>query len=116
MNVAYTEYMVHDDFRFCIASEFFEAQASKLQRRKDAMIAEWQAACEDVRARKESAHAARAKSESDYANARTQQEAERAEKALKEAIIHLKVSESCGNSSGAILVSFVMRNNDVLFL
>ena len=56
------------------------------------MIAEWQAACENVRMRKENAHLARTKAESDYANARTQQEAERAEKALKDAIAHLKVS------------------------
>ena len=56
------------------------------------MIAEWQAECEGVRSRKEGAHAARSKAESDYANARTQQEAERAERALKDAIASLKVS------------------------
>lgn len=72
-------------------AEWFEAQASKLQDRKDAMMAEWQAECEAVRRRKESAQAARAKAEGEYANARTQQEAERGEKALKEAIAVLKV-------------------------
>uniref|UniRef100_A0A7S3QRV1 DUF4200 domain-containing protein n=2 Tax=Dunaliella tertiolecta TaxID=3047 RepID=A0A7S3QRV1_DUNTE len=70
--------------------EWFEAQASKLQRRKDAMMAEWQAKCEDVRKQKELALAAKVKAENDYANARTQQEAERAERAIKEAIAHLK--------------------------
>ena len=44
-----------------------------------------------MRRRKEVAQAARVKAESDYANARTQQEAERAEKAIKEAITNLKV-------------------------
>ncbi|GAX84003.1 hypothetical protein CEUSTIGMA_g11428.t1 [Chlamydomonas eustigma] len=71
-------------------AEFFEAQASKLQRRKDAMLAEWQAECERVQQRKEGAHAARVKAEAEYANARTQQEAERAERALKDAIANLK--------------------------
>jgi len=70
--------------------EWFEQQAQKLQRRKDAMMAEWQATCEEVRKRKEVAMAAKAKAENDYANARTQQEAERAEKAHKDAITYLK--------------------------
>lgn len=70
--------------------EWFEQQASKLQRRKDAMVAEWQAICEEVRQRKEAAMSAKTKAESDYANARTQQEAERAERAIKESILNLK--------------------------
>ncbi len=78
---------------FSSATEFFEAQASKLQRRKDAMLAEWQAECERVQQRKDGAHAARIKAEAEYANARTQQEAERAEKALKDAIASLKVRD-----------------------
>lgn len=48
-------------------------QATKLQRRKDAMLAEWHAQCEEVGRRKEAAMAAKAKSEIEYANARTQQ-------------------------------------------
>lgn len=71
-------------------SEWFEAQANKLQQRKDAMLAEWQAQCEEVRKRKEAAQAMRAKAELDYANARTQQEFERSERALKDAIAALK--------------------------
>lgn len=70
--------------------EFFEAQASKLQQRKDKMLAEWQAECEAVRKRKEAAITAKAKADHDYANARTQQEAERAERAIKDALAHLK--------------------------
>ncbi|KAF5843865.1 flagellar associated protein [Dunaliella salina] len=48
------------------------------------------AKCEDVRKQKELALAAKVKAENDYANARTQQEAERAEKGIKDAIAHLK--------------------------
>lgn len=54
------------------------------------MTAEWQGICDALKARKESAVAAKAKAENDYANARTQQEAERAEKAIKDAILNLK--------------------------
>lgn len=70
--------------------EWFDQQADKLQRRKDAMMAEWKATCDEVRQRKEVALAAKAKSENDYANARTQQEAERAERGIKDAIANLK--------------------------
>ena len=49
-----------------------------------------------VKARKEGSQAAKVKAESDYANARTQQEAERAEKALRDAIKHFKVRLQCG--------------------
>eukprot|EP00199_Chlamydomonas_sp_CCMP681_P000248 CAMPEP_0119104450 /NCGR_PEP_ID=MMETSP1180-20130426/2658_1 /TAXON_ID=3052 ORGANISM="Chlamydomonas cf sp, Strain CCMP681" /NCGR_SAMPLE_ID=MMETSP1180 /ASSEMBLY_ACC=CAM_ASM_000741 /LENGTH=553 /DNA_ID=CAMNT_0007089215 /DNA_START=31 /DNA_END=1692 /DNA_ORIENTATION=- len=70
--------------------EFFEAQAAKLQARKDAMLTEWQATCEDVRKRKEAALAAKGKAEHEYANARTQQEAERSERAIKDSIAYLK--------------------------
>lgn len=72
--------------------EWFEAQAEKLQGRKDAMKAAWEAECESVRARKENSQAARVKAEADYANARTEQEAERCERALKESIAALKES------------------------
>mmetsp|Transcript_2990 Transcript_2990/g.8133 ORF Transcript_2990/g.8133 Transcript_2990/m.8133 type:complete len:559 (-) Transcript_2990:375-2051(-) len=70
--------------------EWFEAQANKLQEMKDALVAEWQAKCDAVRKRKGDAQAARSKAESDYANARTQQEAERAERALKDALNKLR--------------------------
>lgn len=61
------------------------------------MFAGWQAECEAVRARKEAAVAAKAQAEHDYANARTQQQAERSEKALKDSIANLKVSLSLRN-------------------
>ncbi|KAJ9505614.1 hypothetical protein QJQ45_026924 [Haematococcus lacustris] len=89
--------------------EFFEAQANKLQQRKDALVAEWQASCEAIRKRKDAALAAKSRAEHEYANARTQQacarlpvhglmairihahgEAERAERAIKDAIAYLK--------------------------
>lgn len=54
---------------------------------------QWQDECDAVKARKEAAAAAKAKAEADYSNARTQQEAERAEKAIKEAAVALKVRE-----------------------
>ena len=50
-----------------------------------------QSTCEEVRRRKEVAMVSKVKAEGDYANARTQQEAERAERAIKEAILNLKV-------------------------
>lgn len=71
-------------------SEWFEQQAKKQQQRKEVRLQEWQVACEDVKKRKEAAAAAKQKAESDYANARTQQEAERAERAIKDATANLK--------------------------
>ncbi|KAG2486589.1 hypothetical protein HYH03_014759 [Edaphochlamys debaryana] len=70
--------------------EWFEQQAAKLQRRKDALVAEWQAQCDTLRQRREAALAAKAQAEVDYANARTQQQAERAERAIKDSLGHLK--------------------------
>ncbi|GFH17662.1 DUF4200 domain-containing protein [Haematococcus lacustris] len=45
--------------------EFFEAQANKLQQRKDALVAEWQASCEAIRKRKDAALAAKSRAEHD---------------------------------------------------
>ncbi|PNW86981.1 hypothetical protein CHLRE_02g103950v5 [Chlamydomonas reinhardtii] len=70
--------------------EWFEQQAAKLQRRKDALVAEWQSQCEALKQRREAALAAKTAAESDYANARTQQQAERAERAIKESVAALK--------------------------
>ncbi|GIL86387.1 hypothetical protein Vretimale_11669 [Volvox reticuliferus] len=70
--------------------EWFEQQAAKLQRRKDALVAEWQAQCDALRQRREAGMAAKVQAESDYANARTQQQAERAERAIKESLALLK--------------------------
>eukprot|EP00877_Chromochloris_zofingiensis_P008558 jgi/Chrzof1/3956/Cz13g14240.t1 len=70
--------------------EWFEAQAAKQKERRAARLRQWQDECDAVKARKEAAAAAKAKAEADYSNARTQQEAERAEKAIKEAAVALK--------------------------
>ncbi|GLC35665.1 hypothetical protein PLESTF_001662400 [Pleodorina starrii] len=70
--------------------EWFEQQAAKLQRRKDALVAEWQAQCDALRQRREAGLAAKLQAESDYANARTQQQAERAERAIKDSLAFLK--------------------------
>ncbi|KAJ9533029.1 hypothetical protein QJQ45_026481 [Haematococcus lacustris] len=65
--------------------EFFEAQANKLQQRKDALVAEWQASCEAIRKRKDAALAAKSRAEHEECK-----EAERAERAIKDAIAYLK--------------------------
>ena len=62
-----------------------------VQRRKDKLLADWDAECEALKARKEAALVAKSQAESDYANARTQQQAERAERAIKDSIAYLKV-------------------------
>lgn len=67
------------------------AIAAGRQRRKDALVAEWQSQCEALKQRREAALAAKTAAESDYANARTQQQAERAERAIKESVAALKV-------------------------
>lgn len=71
-------------------SEWFSHQAATLQKLRDARVKEWQAQCEAVRKRKEMAQQSKLKAENDYANARTQQEAERAERAIAEATATLK--------------------------
>uniref|UniRef100_A0A7S0V0D1 DUF4200 domain-containing protein n=1 Tax=Polytomella parva TaxID=51329 RepID=A0A7S0V0D1_9CHLO len=70
--------------------EWFEQQQQKLQQRKDQMLREWQAQCEALKQRVEAAMAAKAQAEVDYATAKTQQQAERAERAIKETIQNLK--------------------------
>lgn len=65
-----------------------------LQQQRQETIAAWQSECNAVKDRKEAAAAARAKAESDYSNAHTQQEAERAERAIKEATAALKVGSA----------------------
>ncbi len=62
-----------------------------LQQRQLERMQQWQAECEAVRQRKEAAQLAKSRAEVDFSNARTQQEAERAEKATKEAVLALKV-------------------------
>ncbi|KXZ43883.1 hypothetical protein GPECTOR_78g71 [Gonium pectorale] len=59
--------------------EWFEQQAAKLQ-----------AQCDALKQRREAGMAAKLQAESDYANARTQQQAERAERAIKESLALLK--------------------------
>lgn len=55
-------------------------------------LGEWQAQCNAVRAVRDEAAAAKARAEAEYHDARTQQEAERAERAIREAVAALKVS------------------------
>jgi hypothetical protein len=62
-----------------------------LQQRRQEQLAAWRAECDALRVRREAAAAARAKAESDFSNAHTQQEAEQAERAMKEAAAALKV-------------------------
>jgi len=62
-----------------------------LQQRRNEQLAAWRAECGAVKQRREAALAARTKAEADYNSARTQQEAERAERAMKEAAAVLKV-------------------------
>lgn len=57
-------------------------------------IDHWKAQCERIKQQKLDAAAAKVQAENDYANARTQQEAEQAEKAIKDAIAHIKVLEN----------------------
>jgi hypothetical protein len=66
-----------------------------VEMRKQEKLAEWQLACEAVRKLKLDSQAAKARSEQEYANARTQQEAERAERAIKDAAAALKVRRCC---------------------
>ena len=75
----------------------------ELQRQKEQKVEAWKAECAAVKQRKEAAVAAKAKAEADFGNARTQQEAERVEKALRDAAAALKVSDRslCMNSISA---------------
>ena len=63
--------------------------------RRAARLAAWQAECAAVAARREEAAMAKSRAEVAFSNAHTQQEAERAEKAVKEAAAELKVC-GCG--------------------
>ena len=71
--------------------EWFDLQQSRREERRQDRINQWKAECEAVWNKKADAVAAKAKAESDYANARTQQEAEQAENAMKMATLNLKV-------------------------
>lgn len=65
-------------------------EAQKLQARKDARLQQWREECDALRALKEAAQAQRNRADHEFANARTQQEAERAERDIKEAAERLK--------------------------
>lgn len=72
-------------------TEWFDLQQLKREERRQSRTNQWKAECEAVWKTKADAVAEKAKAESDYANARTQQEAEQAEKAIKMATLKLKV-------------------------
>lgn len=84
--------------------EWFAAQAARQQQKRQELLAEWRAECEAVKARRDAAAAARAKAEADYSNARTQQEAEQAERAIKKTTAALKVC------AGGVLWCSVLRS------
>jgi hypothetical protein len=63
-------------------------------------MAAWSAECAAVQQRKEAAAAAKAKAEADFQTAHTQQEAERADRAMKEAAAALKVRRGKGGREG----------------
>lgn len=91
-------------------NEWFATQAARQQQKRQEQLAEWHAECEAVKARRDAAAAARAKAEADYSNAKTQQEAEQAERAMKETTAALKVRAGgmqvgqCGVLSSATLM------------
>eukprot|EP00191_Tetraselmis_sp_GSL018_P005466 CAMPEP_0177599912 /NCGR_PEP_ID=MMETSP0419_2-20121207/13290_1 /TAXON_ID=582737 /ORGANISM="Tetraselmis sp., Strain GSL018" /LENGTH=595 /DNA_ID=CAMNT_0019092765 /DNA_START=281 /DNA_END=2069 /DNA_ORIENTATION=+ len=70
-------------------ADFFEEQAHKRVKRREAQLAAWEAECQRIRQLKEDTRNEKEQAESDYANARTQQEAERAEAAIKETTARL---------------------------
>ena len=75
-----------------------------MEMRKQEKLAEWHIACEAVRKQKVDAQTAKTRAEVEYANAGTQQEAERAERTIKEATAALKVR--CTKAWGGLLPPF----------
>ncbi|GMH41880.1 hypothetical protein BSKO_09790 [Bryopsis sp. KO-2023] len=72
-------------------NEWFVRQQRRREQRREDRFDHWRAQCERIKLQKSDAAAAKVQAENDYANARTQQEAEQAEKAIKDAVMHLKV-------------------------
>ncbi|KIY99393.1 Coiled-coil domain-containing protein 37 [Monoraphidium neglectum] len=70
--------------------EHFEKLAAARQERRAARLAAWQAGCAAVARRRDDAYLAKTRAEAAFSGARTQQEAERAERAVKEAAAELK--------------------------
>lgn len=60
-------------------ADFFQEQALERVRRREAQLQAWEGECAKVRELKEKSRQEKKQAEEDYANARTQQEAERAE-------------------------------------
>jgi hypothetical protein len=83
------------------------------QRQKEQKLEAWKAECAAVKQRKEAAAAAKAKAEADFGNARTQQEAERVDKAMRDAAAALKVGSKlftlCVNCMGMLVVPTLAR-------
>ncbi|KAK9824216.1 hypothetical protein WJX72_008592 [[Myrmecia] bisecta] len=70
--------------------EWFAERLQERDKKRKEREERWQAECKAVRKQKQDAKDAKAKAEHDYANARTQQEAERAEQAIQDSTAALK--------------------------
>jgi hypothetical protein len=77
--------------------------------RRAARLAAWQAGCAAVARRRDDAYLAKTRAEAAFSGARTQQEAERAERAVKEAAAELKVGFLGGRRRDA--VARLLRGN-----